>query len=137
MWHHCATEQWFLNHPLRDVILAQPLKCVPYVLHADDAQVSRRIGRTIRAYSCITPCAKVQDPLHGRIALAVWQNDEPLKAMIEIPAKNLMAWSGQAAACNINPSVGPPGIALDKSRLAQANTCVTEDGQRFILIGCT
>ena len=134
-WNAVSNEQWFLDHPLRAWVVANPLKATPYFIHCDDAPVSRRVGRSIRALSCYSPCAITRDSLDGRIALATWALHEQLVEHVDDRAKRVLSWSFRACAFGEVPIEGPEGVPLDKVRLAQAGSVLTRDGRRMIYAG--
>jgi hypothetical protein len=134
-WQCARHEPWMVAHPLRKCILGNPHLCIPYVIHVDDAPVSRRVGRNIRAMSLVCPMATDRDTFSGRIALAVMQNDEPLQAMIENRAEGVIQRSLTAAAFNECPKVGPFNLPLHPARAATAGQPVTRSGRRLVFAG--
>lgn len=136
-WHCVRDETWFKEHLLRRQIEQSPWLYAPYVLFIDDAPVTRRVGRSIRAVSLVSPLALNKDPVTGRIALCITVNDEPMRAMIERKAKATISWSCRAIAFNVHPTRGPDEEALDTQRASKAGTPVMRSGVRLAFVGMT
>ena len=99
--HKCET--WFLEHLLRDQILAAPRSFCPALGHSDDAQQSKRVGKTIKLSSWCSPVAKNLDCRASRFPIFVTSNVDPLHRSAEYRLDGAAAWSFTAAADGFHP----------------------------------
>ena len=135
-WALVRNQRWLREHPMRHVVSSMPRQCVPFVLHNDDAPVSRRVGRSIRATNLIGPLGQGGSSMESIIPLAVTVNDEVFAKAMEETVDSAITWSCIAASENRNPSSHPvPGAKLDRVREAKAGTACSKYGRRLIMVG--
>ncbi len=137
-WYLMRNQTWLREHPLKGIIESEPHLCAPYVLHADDAPVSRRVGRSIRSVNMWGPLGKAMESMKGVIPMGVTVNDEVFSKLIEERVDKTIAWSARAAAHNVNPSDAPfEECRLDKRRQAKAGTACSAHGHRLVFCATT
>ncbi len=135
-WYHIRNELWYLQHPQRAEITADPRSHNPYVIHGDDAPVSRRVGRNIRVLSWYSPFGEGQT-LEKKMPCGIIANDQALKQYTEYKVKEAIAWSANAGAIGVHPSAPPPGQTLTKALQAKAGQPITANGTKLAFIGIT
>ena len=127
-------EIWFLAHPKMEDILNAPRRHVPYIYHADDAQQTKRVGKTIRLSSWCSPVAIDKDPLKSRFPLFVTSNSDILHRGVERNLEDAAAWSFKAAGEGVNPLKGPGDTELPlefrncSGKLLAGGICLTYGG---------
>ena len=105
-------------------------------MHVDDAPVSRRVGRNIRAISLYSPLCTEKQVLESRITMCILQNDSVTQKVTECNAKKAIAWSCTHGAANKHPGDGPFG-PLNKKRRLLAHTPITSDNTHMQFSGTT
>ena len=121
-WTAVAEEQWFLDHPLRREILANPFTYTPVLLHADDAQQTKRVGKTMRVASWFSACAHNKEPLKSKIPMFVTGNDDVFRSTVEFALYEAAAWSLNSASTGYNPEHGVYREPLAKIHQAKSGT---------------
>ena len=110
-WQAHAGEEWFLRHPHRSFILDNIDKCCPFIYYGDDAQTSKRVGRTCRMSAWFSPMAEDRSGF-SKIPLLFADNDERhIKAQLRF-LNEAAIWSFKLAARNVNAAFDHQNGAL-------------------------
>ena len=101
-------------------MISQLVNTYWYVIHIDDAQQTKRVGKTIKGCTWYSPVAEWQDPTLSRIPLYVTGNTDELHVSQENALNEAAAWSLSAAASGKFPEHGPKHSELSVKRAARA-----------------
>ena len=115
-WRCSSQEVWFKEHPLVDLLRSRPNRCVPAIVHGDDAQRSRRVGQTIRLLHWFSPTSRAIDTLQEKIPCTLLDNDD-LMSQAQISLTNRwVVWSFNCASRNLHPEHDWEGECHDHRR---------------------
>ena len=126
-WQAHAEERWMTDHPHRALIQSKPRQCCPWLLYGDDAQTSKRVGRTCGVLLWFSPLSEIRG-MDGMVPLCVVDNDEPTIQAINNELYRGVVWSFRHAALNINPvNFVDRSLPLPKDMELLAGKSLTKD----------
>ena len=106
-----------------------------YMIHFDDAQQTKRVGKTIFVASWFPVISSVTDANLNRVPIYVCSNTDLSKQAIKRTLNACLSWTLRVSASGVYPSTGPAGESLDKGRQQMVGPFA--GGHRLVYSGCS
>ena len=101
-WQAHMEERWVQEHSQFALIRDRPHSCCPFIIFGDDAQTSKRVGRTAHMLLWFSPMAKVRGT-EGHMPIFICDNDDPCIDVLMNQLQHAAVWSFRHASINFNP----------------------------------
>ncbi len=136
-WHAHRDEIWLKEHVHYEEIRRNPTAWCPYLIFGDDAQTSKRVGRTCRLLMWFSPVTKIRS-FHSHVPLLIVDNDEATIDGMVHRLHRAAVWSFKFAGRNLNPFLNEDNAQLPED-LARLSGQPLVDGEPVFLVhsgGC-
>ena len=131
-WKCHKEEPWYKDHPHKDILDGSPSLCCPFLIFGDDAQTSKRVGRTVRLLEWYSPVAEIRSHL-SQFPLLMVDNDQPSAPSIIHAIEEACVWSFNRAGRNIHPTLTEKRAALTPHLAESAGKPIMDDPPMFLV----